>query len=338
MKFLKIGDLHFGVKKDDPWIQRLQSHAIDYYIDYSVKNNIKTWIQGGDWFDVRSAITHTCMEFNKEQCLKIKEAGIQVLVIVGNHDSTYKTTLQPNACNELLPQFNNITVYDKPTTVDLDGFLIDLIPWMCEENTKEILDHIKTSSAEYCIGHWELNGFWFYKGLKSHGIDAGFLKRYKQVWSGHFHTISEAGNVQYIGTPYTLTAGDENDQRGAWLFDTKTEVQRFVPNPITWHRKIFYPTDKTIDINSLKNLSVRIIVEEMDKDFTKFESKVEDVVHELRVVSKIDNSLEVEETEEEIKSVLDLMEDYIDALEEDQESKETLKTYIKQMYIEVTNK
>ncbi|EDP8999541.1 endonuclease, partial [Salmonella enterica subsp. enterica serovar Braenderup] len=207
----------------------------------SKKNGITTWIQYGDIFDVRKAITHKTMEFAREIVQMLDDAGITLHTVVGNHDMHFKNTLTPNASTELLAKYPNVKVYDKPTTVDFDGCLIDLIPWMCEENTGEILEHIKTSSASFCVGHWELNGFYFYKGMKSHGLEPDFLKTYKEVWSGHFHTISEAANVRYIGTPWTLTAGDENDPRGFWMFDTETERMEFIPNNTTWHRRIHYP-------------------------------------------------------------------------------------------------
>ncbi|UYM28708.1 recombination-related endonuclease [Serratia phage vB_SspM_LC53] len=338
MKILHVGDWHLGVKKDDTWVQQIQSKGIDQMIDYSKKNNINVWIQYGDLFDVRAHTTQKCMEFTREQFDKIEDANITVHTIIGNHDCFHKNTLYPNTTQELLSHRSNVIIYDKPTTVDFDGTLIDLIPWMCDENTTEILEHIRTSSAEYCIGHWELNGFYFYKGMKSHGLEPDFLKKYKQVWSGHFHTISSAANVKYIGTPWTLTAGDENDPRGFWVQETKKETFDFVPNSTTWHRKIFYPND-TIDFNDFKNLAVRVIVEKVDKDLTKFESELEKVVHSLRVVSKVDNSVESDDDEEiEVKSLLELMEEYIEALPDaSKEDIKALKALSKQLYVEVQN-
>ncbi|EPB8915898.1 metallophosphoesterase, partial [Escherichia coli] len=292
MKILNLGDWHLGVKADDEWVQSIQLDGIKQAIEYSKKNGITTWIQYGDIFDVRKAITHKTMEFAREIVQMLDDAGITLHTVVGNHDMHFKNTLTPNASTELLAKYPNVKVYDKPTTVDFDGCLIDLIPWMCEENTGEILEHIKTSSASFCVGHWELNGFYFYKGMKSHGLEPDFLKTYKEVWSGHFHTISEAANVRYIGTPWTLTAGDENDPRGFWMFDTETERMEFIPNNTTWHRRIHYPFKGKIDYKDFTNLSVRVIVTEVDKNLTKFESELEKVVHSLRVVSKIDNSVE----------------------------------------------
>lgn len=338
MKILNLGDWHLGVKADDEWVQSIQLDGIKQAIEYSKKNGITTWIQYGDIFDVRKAITHKTMEFAREIVQMLDDAGITLHTIVGNHDMHFKNTLTPNASTELLAKYPNVKVYDKPTTVDFDGCLIDLIPWMCEENTGEILEHIKTSSASFCVGHWELNGFYFYKGMKSHGLEPDFLKTYKEVWSGHFHTISEAANVRYIGTPWTLTAGDENDPRGFWMFDTETERMEFIPNSTTWHRRIQYPFKGKIDYKDFTNLSVRVIVTEVDKNLTKFESELEKVVHSLRVVSKIDNSVESDDSEEvEVQSLQTLMEEYINAIPDITDSdREALIQYANQLYVEAT--
>ncbi|UVX66275.1 MAG: Metallophosphoesterase, calcineurin superfamily protein [Bacteriophage sp.] len=338
MKILNLGDWHLGVKADDEWVQSIQLDGIKQAIEYSKKNGITTWIQYGDIFDVRKAITHKTMEFAREIVQMLDDAGITLHTVVGNHDMHFKNTLTPNASTELLAKYPNVKVYDKPTTVDFDGCLIDLIPWMCEENTGEILEHIKTSSASFCVGHWELNGFYFYKGMKSHGLEPDFLKTYKEVWSGHFHTISEAANVRYIGTPWTLTAGDENDPRGFWMFDTETKRMEFIPNNTTWHRRIHYPFKGKIDYKDFTNLSVRVIVTEVDKNLTKFESELEKVVHSLRVVSKIDNSVESDESEEvEVQSLQTLMEEYINAIPDITDSdREALIQYANQLYVEAT--
>lgn len=338
MKILNLGDWHLGVKADDEWVQSIQLDGIKQAIEYSKKNGITTWIQYGDIFDVRKAITHKTMEFAREIVQTLDDAGITLHTIVGNHDLHYKNVMHPNASTELLAKYPNVKVYDKPTTVDFDGCLIDLIPWMCEENTGEILEHIKTSSASFCVGHWELNGFYFYKGMKSHGLEPDFLKTYKEVWSGHFHTISEAANVRYIGTPWTLTAGDENDPRGFWMFDTETERMEFIPNNTTWHRRIHYPFKGKIDYKDFTNLSVRVIVTEVDKNLTKFESELEKVVHSLRVVSKIDNSVESDDSEEvEVQSLQTLMEEYINAIPDITDSdREALIQYANQLYVEAT--
>ena len=84
---------------------------------------------------------------------------------------------------------------------------------------------------------------------------------------------------------------------------------------------------------------MRIIVTAVDENLPKFESELEKVVHELRTVSKVDNSVESEDGEEvEVKSLLDLMEEYIQALEDlSKDDIKALKVMSKQLYIEAQN-
>lgn len=317
MKILKLGDLHFGVKQDSVWMQNIQRLAIENAIKYSKENGITKWIQTGDWFDVRKAITHKTMEFTREIAQKIMAAGIEVDVIVGNHDMAMKQKIHPNACNELLSQFPNFTVYNNIQTVDYDGCKIDLCPWICEENKDEILQHINSTKAKYCIGHFELSGFYFYKGMKSNGEDPAFLRKYDQVWSGHFHTISENRNIKFIGTPYSITSGDENDPRGFWIFDTDTKESEFIQNPVMWHQRIDYPC--TINFNAFKGLSVRVFVSKMDDKFAKFETELESVVHEMKVIVNVEKADNNEENDcivapVVVKSMHEIITDYIETI------------------------
>ncbi len=76
MKILNLGDWHLGVKADDEWIRGIQIDGIKQAIEYSKKNGITTWIQYGDIFDVRKAITHKTMEFAREIVQTLDDAGI----------------------------------------------------------------------------------------------------------------------------------------------------------------------------------------------------------------------------------------------------------------------
>ncbi|QQV89676.1 recombination endonuclease subunit [Proteus phage SJ_PmiM] len=335
---LFMGDLHYGVAKDDPWIQDIQRDSVKQVIEICKLNGITEIIQFGDWFDVRKAITHVTMEFSRENVNEFKKAGINLHVIIGNHDLHFKNKIHPNSVSELLSKHSNVTIYDKPTTVEIEGVLIDLIPWMCEENTKEILDHIKSSNAKICIGHWELNGFYFYKGMKSHGLEPDFLKKYDKVYSGHFHTISEAGNVLYIGTPYSITAGDEDDPRGVWLFNPKDHTTKFVQNKTMWHQRVQYPSD--INLDDYKDIAVRVIVNKMDDNFTEFESKLESVVHSLKIVSKNNvQGPDVDDSEDIIVESLEtIIREYINAIDGiSDEEKEILFKYALSLHVESVN-
>lgn len=285
MKVLELGDLHLGIKKDDPWHQSISLSLIKQAIAYSLEHNIKRWIQTGDWFDVRQATTQTTMEFIRVEIVPLLiEAGIHVDIIVGNHDIQFKNTIQPNAPRELLSEYPCFTVHDEPTTVDFDGYTVDMIPWMCESNTSKILEFIRNSQSMYCVGHFELTGFYYYKNVKSEGLARDFLERYQRVISGHYHTQSDGSNVKYIGTPYTITSGDENEERGFWIHDLANDVMDFVPNNKMYHVRLDYPGQ--IDPSKYENCSVRLFAHEIDEGLTKLEHELAKVVHSLKTVNQ----------------------------------------------------
>lgn len=313
MKILLLGDLHTGIGNDDPWVHEYILDTIKKAVDYSKENDIKVWIQTGDWFDCRKAITHETMKFNRTKIIPLlEEAGITCYLTVGNHDMFKKNKIQPNAPREVLSQYECIKVIDSPETVNFDGVSFDLIPWMSDDNKSEILEFIQNSFSEYCVGHWELSGYYFYKGLKSEGYSADFLKKYREVFSGHFHTISDGGNVTYIGTPYTLTAGDENDPRGFWVFDTDSHKKEFIQNGKTYHVRITYPSEEKIDVERFKGLSVRLIATVADNGLSKLESALEAVVHKLKVVHNLERSASNETGVIEVKSTIQMVYEYLD--------------------------
>lgn len=338
MKILMMGDLHTGVGNDDPWMHEIIFESFKKAVDFSKENNITTWIQTGDWFDVRKAITHATMEFNRTKLIPLlEEAGIKCFLTVGNHDMHKRNKIQPNSPREILSQYDCIHVVDVPESHDFDGVSFDLIPWMCDDNKTQILDFIKNSFSEYCVGHWELSGYYFYKGLKSEGYSAEFLKKYREVFSGHFHTISDGGNVTYLGTPYTLTAGDENDPRGFWVFDTETHNKQFIPNDKTYHVRLSYPSDEKIDLEKYRNLSVRLIATVADNGLTKLESELEEIVHKLKVVHNLESTTSNETGVIEVKSTIQMIYEYLEDQNLEPEELEAVKHISEELLAEANS-
>lgn len=342
---LLVGDLHTGVRKDDPKLESIIVDWFDQAIEYSKKNGINTWIQTGDWFDVRSAISHITMELmSKTLSPKLRSAGIMVHVIVGNHDMKHKNKIRPNAVEEVLAQYSDIiTTYAEPSTVNFNGCDIDLIPWMCEENIEYILDFIKKSGSRYCVGHWELNGYYFYKNQPSTGYDPSFLSKYDQVFSGHFHTISESGNVLYIGTPYTITYGDENDPRGSWVFDTVEESWEFIQNAKMWHQRIEYPECyENFDPTTIDGCFVKVIINDEDDNLNEFENILLKHAYEYRMIrsNKALTSIFGFDDEDDVtinedgttKNLLEISKEYIDGISLEKPVKEKVKDLVEKLF------
>lgn len=342
-KYLMIGDTHAGLRQDNPWNEENLYNVFVQIVEHCKANGITEAFHAGDFFDVRKATTQTTMKFIRERIVPLlEEAGLHIYVLVGNHDCQFKDKIRPNSPREILDQYDCFTVVDEPMTVNLDTYplqSIDLIPWICQENTQQIFDFIKKSKSQYCLGHFELSGYYFYKNSKAdHGLEPDFLKKYDIVYSGHYHHANEGANVFYIGTPLTMSANDEDETRGFYELsygDGKRELT-FIANPVCHHRRITYPDQKDVDVADYKNCSVRLIVREVDNDLPKFQTKLEETVYELNIVDRVITDSEVD-TDFEIKSVSGLISEYINNMQITPEEKTEVSAIMSALYAEVTS-
>jgi hypothetical protein len=198
--------------------------------------------------------------------------GIEMITSTGNHDVYYKNTNKINALNLFLSDFDNVTQFHEPTEYSIDGVSFLHVPWICDDNETQVLKAIKDSKAEYLIGHFDIVGHEMYAGVKStHGLDRKIFKKFKQVWSGHYHHKSLEQNIRYIGTPYEMTWSDADDPKGFYVFDTETHNMEFIENPVRLHEKIIYN-----DIDPAKKRYIEAI------DYSKFEKKIVKVIVEKK--------------------------------------------------------
>lgn len=336
MSHIFIGDTHAGLRADNPWYEDNLCRVFRQIVEHCKEKGITEGVHTGDFFDVRKATTQSTMKLVRERIVPmLREAGLRLHTLVGNHDCQYKDKIQPNAIRELLSQYPDcFVVVDKPQTITINKKRLDLIPWICAENAKEIFDFIAESKSEFCLGHFELAGFYFYKNSKSdHGLEPDFLKKYQRVYSGHYHHANEGDNIFYIGTPLTMTANDEDETRGFYEFSGKADLV-FIPNPDISHRKVVYPEHKNADVELFRNCSVRLFINEIDNDLSDFQSNLEKVVYEMSIRDNLKNDSDID-TEFEIESAFSLMVQYVEGMSHSDEDKTEIKKYVQSLFNEV---
>ena len=231
-------------------------------------------IQLGDLFDRRKYININTLATAKEYFFEpMREYEFHTLI--GNHDIFYRNTLKVNSTSLVLAEYSNIHIHSKPIRWNFDGLRADLIPWICEENEKEIMEFIETSKSSFCFGHFELLGFEMDRGNFCHkGMDRGTLAHYEQVISGHFHHKSSAGNILYVGVPFQHTWVDWNDPKGFYVLDTITRELGFIQNPNEIYVKIPYKDDELYfddvtkhDFSAYTDKYVKVVVIKRDNSF-----------------------------------------------------------------------
>ena len=351
MKIVILGDTHFGARGDSlDFHKHFEKFYDEVFFPYLNENDIKVIFQMGDLFDRRKFINfntlHLCRQYFFDRCQIL---GIKVHTLLGNHDVAFKNTLEVNSTGLLLNEYENIEYYDDFDTVEFDGVKIDVVPWLCDSNEKEILQKMKSSTAQICFGHFEIAGFEMDRGnVCDHGLDKNVLKKYDIVLSGHFHHKSSDGNITYVGTPYEMTWADYNDPKGFHIFDTDTREMEFVRNPFQMFNKVIYDdgeTDfeywKAYDFASLKNTYVKVVV--LNKQNPYLFDHVLDNLYKTGIcdISIVEDFTDILiDTDQEIidqaEDTMTILSKYIDNLALDVEP-EKLKTVMRELYVEALN-
>ena len=147
MKIAIITDQHFGARKGADYIHNYFKKFYDnVFFPYLEKNKIDTIVNMGDTFDNRRNIDIQSLEWVKVNYFdRLQQMGITVHSVIGNHDIYYKDTNDVNSVDLLLREYNNIIVYKEPTTINLGGLDILLLPWITEENKMRTLEAMDLS-------------------------------------------------------------------------------------------------------------------------------------------------------------------------------------------------
>lgn len=313
----------------------------DVFFPYLKDNDITNIFHLGDYYDHRKNINFKALHHNRKIFLEpMKEAGIHMDIIPGNHDVFHKNTNDLTSLKELLGYYTaNVSIITKPTKVN--G--VHLIPWINQENQKEYLDYIKNNSG-VLMAHLELEGFDVLKGFKSpHGMSPKYFEHYDQVYSGHYHTKSEHGNIRYLGSQMEFTWNDVDDPKHFHIFDTETNELTPVLNPITLFERIYWDDTKPkdYDLEQYRNKFVKVIVENKIDPF-KFDQFIDKLAsidtHELKIVENFQEFLgeNVVTSLEDVENTQELMDNYIDSAHTDLD-KNKLKVLMNGLYNEAVD-
>ena len=339
MKVAIITDQHFGARKSS---RIFHDYFKDFYDNVFFptleKENIKVVFDLGDTFDNRKAVDIWSVNWSRKYYFdRLQEMGIEVHSLVGNHTAYYKDTNKINTLENFLGEYPNVKIYDSPTEVMIGGLPILFVPWICQDNQEETYKLIEETECEVAMGHLELNGFEAHKGfIMNHGIDKGLFSKFKQVFSGHYHTKSSHENCHYLGNPYQIYWNDWGDDRGFHIYDTNTLNKTFYENPYKIFAKVFYDERKLPDPKEYSGKIVKVIVERKT-DPAKFEYFISQLyvngVHEIKVVedssfeSQLEDSLDIEK-----EDTLTVLEQYVDGME--YHDKDGIKVLLKSLYVE----
>ena len=323
MKVAIITDTHYGARKNS---KLFHDYFLKFYNDIFFPTleeyGISKVIHLGDAFDSRKGIDFSALSWAKNNIFdRLREMSIDVHLITGNHDCYYKNTNEVNAVDLLLREYDNVTVYSKPTEVKLDKLNVLFIPWINQENEEQTLKLIKKTTCSCAMGHLELQGFRVNNQIiMEHGLESKLFEKFTRVYSGHYHTRSDNGVVFYLGNPYELYWNDLNDKRGFTIFDTETLEHTPINNPYRMFYNIYYEdTDyQTFDSREYENKIVKVVVRKKT-DIKKFEKFVDKLYSSNIAELKIVENFEVQGSEDfeafESEDTISILNRYIEESE-----------------------
>ena len=329
MKIAIINDTHFGARNDNV---NFNEYFYQFYekqfFPYLKENNITHCIHLGDIMDRRKFVSYRTAKDVRERFIKpFIEMGIELHVLIGNHDTYYKNTNDVNSVIELFgDRYKQIHIYPEAETVSFDDTPIMFVPWINNQNHTETLVKIEETNAQICMGHLEVAGFAMNKGIiNEHGISKSIFGKFDTVFSGHFHHKSDDGHIFYLGAPYEFYWNDCDDRKGFHVFDTETRKLERIENPLTIHSKIYYDDTQNdyikYDVTQHKNNYVKVIVVNK-KDLYQFDQFIDRILkadcHEVKIIedfSDLDANTVSDDIVENTQDTMTLLGKYIEELD-----------------------
>lgn len=347
MKIALITDTHAGARGDSlVFNEFFMKFWEGVFFPHLEEHNIKHIIHLGDVVDRRKFINFVTLNSWRTRFFdRLRNSGITMDVIIGNHDVAFKNTNEINAMDELFHGYDNINVHTSPTDVVYENVKLALCPWINSSNYKSSLEFLSNTESKVLFGHFDIAGFEMDRGNVSHdGLSAGLFSRFYSVYSGHFHHSSSKGNIHYLGNPYEITWADYNDNRGFHVFDTETLEAEFISNPNTIFHKVFYDdTDQgmeywnNFDFGKYENSYVKVVT--LNKtNLYQFDYMMDKLYKaspaDLTIVDDVmEVSDSVDDVVNEAEDTMTILTKYVDQMTVDVDS-DKLKKLLKSLYVE----
>ena len=328
MKVAVINDTHRGIRKSsDIFMDNSREFFQKVFFPYCEKYGITRILHLGDYFDDQKSVNIKALDRDREDFLnELESRDMHMDLILGNHDIYFVNTTRVNS-PELILHSPNITIHTEPTILEYDGFRVGVVPWITTENYEKSMDFMNGCTAPWLAGHFAFEGFTMLPGVVSKkGMSPSVVKRFDKVLSGHFHTKSAQGNIEYLGSQLEFTWADAHDPKYFHVIDTEQETLEAIRNPFPVFRKIMYNDEKTdysdFDYSPYENKYVQIVVINKTNQamFESFVDSLEDAnTHRLTIYEDYSGFAQEDMADSDL-SVADtknIIQDYVESVQTD---------------------
>lgn len=268
MKSLIIGDIHVKVSNLD-----VNAKLFDI-IEELIKDKPKEiWniILLGDVYDTKAIIRSEAQNFLINRLERLSKYNKYILT--GNHD--YENLNCINSAIEPLDLINRVCVVSHGEYDEHLNAIFMPYRHTNDEFIKELSNAINSSGGKcnnktvvFC--HQGFLGFDMGTGiLDKTSVDPAILPKLKYI-VGHYHAAQEKDNINYLGTPFSHSFGEANQNKQIAILDHDTGILEYIPmnDKLPQHYKLIYNKDGVYPYKIKDGDFVEILVDCGENDVT----------------------------------------------------------------------
>lgn len=187
----------------------------------------------GDFLDTKEVIRGKCLNLIYNYFLNSK---LQHIIIVGNHD--YFNLDCEDHSLRVLAALPNVTIIDSVKKHPTLPFVF--FPYIHDKQLLKLELQKYSNQNLIAFGHFEVSGFDFGNGqlCEDGQITHEDFKGYRRVISGHFHKLQQTGNFTYLGTPFSHSFGEANQDKVLGQYELSTDTLTLYPTDFPRHLSI----------------------------------------------------------------------------------------------------
>lgn len=253
-KYLVIGDPHArpdNLHKIKQLFQQVESQGLP-----------TIWL--GDLLDTKDIVRAQCLNAYINY---FKNSSLQHIILVGNHDKLNVDTNEHSL--EALKLLNNVTVVDAPLVVDQTLF----VPYYRNpDEFRAVISQYK--DVTYLFMHQDIKEMDYGNGyISTEGNTLEDLKQFKQVISGHYHSYQNKYNLIYLGTPFSHSFGESNQNKYLGIFDDSNGLLELITTDFPKHMTVNLDLNNPHFFETKPIDHVRLIIKGSREQLDKFDKK-----------------------------------------------------------------
>lgn len=258
MKYLVVGDLHCKPDNLDK-VQELFTLVEGFGLPV-------IWL--GDQLDTKEVIRGRCLNTLYNY---LKTSKLNHTLLIGNH--CYFNLDCEDHSQQVLKDLPNVTIVDELMEI---APRIYALPYIHDQDIlKKTLKSIPKDTTIF--GHFEVTGFDFGNGyICDTGTSPKEFKKFKRVISGHFHKYASSGNFTYLGTPFSHSFGEANQEKYLGVFDSETDSMDLQETPFPKHISEELHSYAPLTLEKMQNSSnhCRVVLTGDNKEFAQLDKSL----------------------------------------------------------------